>query len=58
MENPGNVFLMWDARSNKGRLVGTGAYIAKLKFKIISDGNLVGKQDETFNFGIRRHGKK
>ena len=58
VENPGNVFLMWDARSNKGRLVGTGAYIAKLKFKIISDGNLVGKQDETFNFGIRRHGKK
>ena len=56
MENPGNVFLMWDARSDKGRFVGTGVYIAKLKFKIFSDRDLVGKQEDTFNFGIRRHG--
>ena len=56
VENPGNVFLMWDARSDKGRFVGTGVYIAKLKFKIFSDRDLVGKQEDTFNFGIRRHG--
>ncbi|MBP5768160.1 MAG: fibro-slime domain-containing protein [Fibrobacter sp.] len=56
VENPGNVFLMWDARSNKGRFVGTGAYIAKLKFKIFSDKDLVGKSEDTFTLGIRRHG--
>ena len=56
--NPGNVFLMWDGHSNKGRSVGTGVYIAKLRFKIFSDVNVVGKFDETFNLGIRRHGKK
>ena len=58
VDNSGNIFLMWDARSNKGRFVGTGVYIAKLKFKILSDVNVVGKYDETFNLGIRRHGKK
>ena len=58
VENPGNVFLMWDARSNKGRFVGTGAYIAKLKFKIFSDKDLVGKSEDTFTLGIRRHSKK
>ena len=58
VEHPGNVFLMWDARSNKGRFVGTGVYIAKLKFKIFSENNLVGKEDQTFTLGVRRHGKK
>ena len=58
VENPGNVFLMWDAHTNKGRWVGTGVYIAKLKFKIFQDDKIVGKTDETFNLGVRRHGKK
>ena len=58
VENPGNVFLMWDARSNKGRFVGTGVYIAKLKFKILSDKDVVGKDEDTFTLGIRRHGAK
>ena len=58
VENPGNVFLMWDARSNKGRFVGTGVFIAKLRFKIFSDANVVGKYDETFNLGVRRHENK
>jgi len=58
VENPGNVFLMWNARSESGRFVGTGVFIAKLKFKIFSNGNLVGKQDETFSLGIRRKGNK
>jgi hypothetical protein len=58
VDNPGNVFLMWDGHSNKGRMVGTGVYIAKLKFKIFSDGNVAGSVDETFTLGIRRHGKK
>ena len=58
VDNPGNVFLMWDARSDKGRFVGTGVFIAKLRFKIFSDANVVGKYDETFNLGVRRHGNK
>ena len=58
VENPGNVFLAWDAHTNKGRWVGTGAYIAKLRFKIFQDDKVVGKSDETFTLGVRRHGKK
>jgi hypothetical protein len=58
VENPGNVFLMWDAHTNKGRWVGTGVYIAKLKFKIFQDDKIVGKTDDTFNLGVRRHDKK
>ena len=58
VDNPGNVFLMWDAHTAKGRWVGTGVYIAKLKFKIFQGDKVVGKSDETFTLGIRRHGKK
>ena len=58
VENPGNVFLMWDARSKDGRFVGTGVYITKLKFKIFSDADLVGKEDDTFTMGIRRKGER
>ena len=58
VDNPGNVFLMWDAHTAKGRWVGTGVYIAKLKFKIFQGDKVVGRSDETFTLGIRRHGKK
>ena len=58
VENPGNVFLMWDAHTHKGRWVGTGVYIAKLRFKIFQDDKIVGKTDESFNFGVRRRGNK
>ena len=58
VENPGNVFLMWDAHTNKGRWVGTGVYIAKLKFKIISDSNVIGRVEDSFNLGVRRREKK
>ncbi len=58
VDNPGNVFLMWDAHTAKGRWVGTGVYIAKLKFKIFQGDKVVGKSDETFTLGVRRHGKK
>lgn len=54
IENTGNLFFMWDARSDKGRMVGTGVYIAKFKFKILSERDVVGKGDETFTFGVRR----
>ena len=52
--NPGNMFFMWDAMSEKGRMVGTGVYIAKFKFKIFSDLEIMGKGEEIFTFGVRR----
>ena len=53
-DNPGNVFFEWNARSDKGRLVGTGAYIAKMKLKIMSAGEKAGDADDTYTIGIRR----
>ena len=55
IQNAGNMFFMWDAMSDKGRIVGTGVYIAKFKFKIFSDKEIMGKGEETFTFGIRRN---
>ena len=43
--------------SDKGRIVGTGVYIAKFKFKIFTNNEVVGKGEETFTFGIRRNEK-
>ena len=57
IQNAGNMFFMWDAMSDKQRMVGTGVYIAKFKFKIFSDRDVVGKGEETFTFGIRRNEK-
>jgi hypothetical protein len=57
IQNSGNMFFEWDAMSDKKRLVGTGVYIAKFKFKIFSDKEIVGKGEETFTFGIRRNEK-
>ena len=57
IQNAGNMFFEWDAMSDKGRMVGTGVYIAKFKFKIFSDKEIVGKGEETFTFGIRRNEK-
>jgi hypothetical protein len=58
VDRPGNVLLEWNAHTNKGRWVGTGIYIAKLKFKIYSDGNVVGDINQTFTLGVRRHEKR
>ena len=57
IQNSGNMFFMWDAMSEKGRIVGTGVYIAKFKFKIFTGSEIVGKGEETFTFGIRRNEK-
>lgn len=57
VENSGNIFLMWNGRSNKNRLVGTGVYITKLKFKIFSDAEVIGKDEDTYTLGIRRRTK-
>ena len=52
--NPAKVFLAWNGRSDKGRLVGTGAYISKLEWKVMAGRNTVGKRDDTFTMGVRR----
>lgn len=52
--NPGKVFLAWNARSESGRLVGTGAYVSKLEWKVVAGGTTVGKRDDTFTLGIKR----
>jgi len=53
-ENPGYAFFEWNARSDAGRLVGTGAYIVKINVKIRAGGDVVGKKEETFTMGIKR----
>ncbi len=55
IRDAGNVFFEWDAMSDKGRMVGTGVYIAKFKFKIFSEEETMGRGEETFTFGIRRN---
>ena len=57
-DNPGNVFFEWNARSDKGRLVGTGAYISKLKVKIVSGRIKAGESDDTYTIGIKRSKQK
>ena len=53
-DNPGNLFFEWNARSEKGRVVGTGAYITKMKVKIINGTETAGSSDNTYTIGIRR----
>ena len=55
---PGNVFFEWNARSHKDRLVGTGAYISKIKLKIMNGAEKVGDADDTYTIGIKRRGQK
>lgn len=53
-DNPGNIFLEWNARSESGRLVGTGAYISKLSYKILNDTGKILDKDDTYTLGIKR----
>ncbi len=53
-DNPGNVFFAWDGHSDKGRVVGTGVYVTKVKVKIRSDRNVVGDRFDTYSFGVKR----
>lgn len=51
---PGKIFLAWDGRSDKGRVVGTGAYISKLSWNVRVGSGKVGKHDDTYLMGILR----
>lgn len=57
-DNPGNIFFEWNARSENGRLVGTGAYITKMNVKITSAGEKAGESDDTYTIGIKRSRQK
>jgi hypothetical protein len=52
--NPGKVFLAWDGRSKQGRVVGTGAYVSKLSWKVRLGKEKVGTKDDTRTMGIIR----
>ena len=52
--NPAKIFLAWNARSDKGRLVGTGAYISKLEWKVMAGKEKIGDRDDTFTMGVKR----
>lgn len=53
-DNPGNIFFEWNARSENGRLVGTGAYITKMKVKVYAGENVMGDSEDTYTIGIKR----
>ncbi|MCQ2106721.1 MAG: fibro-slime domain-containing protein [Fibrobacter sp.] len=54
IDNPGNIFFEWNGRSDNGRLVGTGAYIAKMKVKVLIGKEKVGSSEDTYTLGIKR----
>ena len=53
-QNPGNIYLGWNMRSTSGRLVGAGAYIARLKVKIGAVGGDSQKKEVVRTWGVRR----
>lgn len=54
--NAGKIFLAWNGLSEKGRVVGTGAYISKFEWKVLVGHEKVGRKEDTFTMGIK-HGK-
>lgn len=56
LQNPGNVFLAWNARSTEGRLVGSGAYIAQLNIRMKAGDTIVSKTETDSVWGVRRTG--
>ena len=54
--NDGHLFLAWNSRDKKGRLIGTGVYIARLEIRLIVNGKRITKRTQDFLLGIR-HGQ-
>lgn len=54
LKNKGRIFLAWNMRSDNGRLVGTGVYIARLELKIIVNGETTLHQTRDKLWGVRR----
>jgi len=55
-EKNGKLFLAWNMRSSEGRLVGTGVYIARLKYKITVGWEVKVNRTQDFLWGVR-HGR-
>ena len=54
-ENRGYVYLAWDMVTSKGRIAGTGAYIAKLStYAVVPSQGKKGKHNVTQTWGVRR----
>ncbi len=56
--NSGSIFLAWNMKSNNGKLVGTGVYIARLEFKISIAGATIKHTTRDFLWGVRRGSKQ
>ncbi|SHK96993.1 fibro-slime domain-containing protein [Fibrobacter sp. UWEL] len=54
LANKGKLFLAWNMRSDSGRLVGTGVYIARLQMKIKVNGKTTLDQTRDKLMGVRR----
>lgn len=55
--NPGKVFLAWNCLSEEGRVVGSGAYIARVEWGVYVGHEKIGKKMATYVMGVR-HGRK
>ncbi len=54
-----NFYIGWNMRSDKGRVVGTGAYIMKLKSYVrLGDAGKDAKQESTSVYGVKRSPKE
>jgi hypothetical protein len=51
---PGNLFIGWNLRSSTGRLVGTGAYISELHYRVTSGTTVFADQTTRDVWGVRR----
>jgi hypothetical protein len=57
-ENPSYVYAAWNLLSSENRLVGTGAYVAKINtFVSIQKKGKIAEHDQTEMWGVRRGGK-
>ena len=56
LKNKGRIFLAWNMRSNKGRLVGSGVYIERLKIKVVVNGKKIVNRTQDKLLGVRRKG--
>ena len=55
--NSGNLFLAWNMRDDRDRLVGTGVYIARLHMKVLVGKKTVTNITRDLLWGVRRGSK-
>lgn len=57
LKNKGKIFLAWNMRSNKGRMVGTGVFIERLEIRVVVNGKTIIHQTGDNFWGVRRKGQ-